>query len=114
MTNRETIEAAVLSWDGVSDHPHRFGGREYRLGKREIGHIHGQAMVDVPLTVKVRDEVLEAGLAERHHLLPETGWVSIYLRSPDDVQHAIQVLERSYALARKQADDRVARAQPTV
>ncbi len=28
-------------WPGVTAHPHRFGGMEYRLGKRELGHIHG-------------------------------------------------------------------------
>jgi hypothetical protein len=28
---RERITQAVLSWEGVTAHPHRFGGTEYRL-----------------------------------------------------------------------------------
>ncbi len=38
---QQKIHAAVSSWPGVTAHPHRFGGMEYRLGKRELGHIHG-------------------------------------------------------------------------
>ena len=110
MSYRSSIEAIVLSWDGVTAHPHRFGGREYRYFSREIGHIHGSEMVDVPLPVKVRDEVIAAGLAAPHHLLPDTGWVSIYLHGEEDVQHATQVLERSYQLALEQALGRAARA----
>jgi Family of unknown function (DUF5519) len=109
MTNQALIEEQVLSWDGISVHPHRFGGREYRLGSREIGHLHGNELVDVPLPVKVRDEVIAAGLAERHHILPDSGWISIWLRTPDDVQHALTVLERSLGLARAQAARRAER-----
>jgi hypothetical protein len=104
--NRQTIEAAVLSWQGIEAHPHRFGGREYRLGTREIGHIHGSELVDVPLPKKVREEVIAAQLAEQHHILPDSGWVSIWLRSPEDVQNAIVVLEKSYELAKIQAQQK--------
>ena len=31
------IDAALSQWDGIVALPHRFGGREYRLGDREIG-----------------------------------------------------------------------------
>lgn len=36
-----TIEQTVTSWQGVSAQSHRFGGREFNLDTREIGHIHG-------------------------------------------------------------------------
>jgi len=36
---QQKIHETVLSWSGVTAHPHRFGGTEYRLGKRELGHI---------------------------------------------------------------------------
>ena len=45
----------LASWPGVEAHPHRFGGTEYRIGKREIGHIHGDALVDIPFPTKVRE-----------------------------------------------------------
>ena len=115
MSNSQTIDAAARSWAGVSAHPHRFGGTEYRLGKREIGHIHGERLVDVPLTKKARDRAILEGKAEAHHLLPETGWVSIWLKSEKNLQDAIELLERSYATAREQVRNRQTRAAvPTV
>src|SRR5947207_8804241 len=36
MTRNEQITQTVLSWPGVTAEPHRFGGVEVRLGKREI------------------------------------------------------------------------------
>jgi hypothetical protein len=72
------------------------------LGTREIGHIHGDHMVDIPFPTKVRAELVAAGQAEPHHLLPESGWISFYLRAPEDVARAIGLFERAYALARLQ------------
>jgi predicted DNA-binding protein (MmcQ/YjbR family) len=99
---QERITKTVLSWDGVTAHPHRFGGTEYRLGRREIGHIHGDRLVDIPFPKKVRDEVVAAGRAEPHHILPESGWVSFYINDDEDVERAIRLLEESRELAVKQ------------
>ncbi len=101
------IDAAVSGWDGITASPHRFGGREYRLGDREIGHVHGDTLVDIPFPTKVRHEIVEAGLAEPHHVLPQSGWVSFYIRRPEDVERAVALLRRSYDLAAQ----RRARAQ---
>ncbi len=99
---RAQITEAVTGWPGVSAHPHRFGGTEYRVGKREIGHVHGDHLVDIPFPAKVRAEVMAAGRAERHHILPDSGWVSFYLREADDVERAIERLRQSCDLAVKQ------------
>lgn len=96
------IEERVLAWPGVEAHPHRFGGVEYRLGNREVGHIHGDHMLDIAFPKRVREELVAAGLALPHHLLPQSGWVSFYLREEGDVEHAINLLARSYELALEQ------------
>jgi hypothetical protein len=96
---QNSITQALLTWEEVRVAPHRFGGVEYRLGSRELGHIHGDHMVDIPFPRKVRDEVVASGQASPHHLLPETGWVSLYLRQPGDVDIAIDLLQRSYQIA---------------
>jgi len=98
----ERIDDVVSGWDGITGHPHRFGGREYRLGDREIGHVHGDALVDIPFPTKVRNEIVQAGLAEPHHVLPHTGWVSFYIREAVDVDRAVALLRRSYDLAVQQ------------
>ena len=99
---QEAITRAVTAWEGVTVQPHRFGGVEYGIGKREIGHIHGDHLVDIPFPKKVRDEIVLAGRAQAHHILPESGWVSFYLRQPADVDQAISLLAESYQIARKQ------------
>lgn len=98
----ETIHKAVLIWEGVTAHPHRFGGTEYRLGKREIGHIHGDYLVDIPFPTKIRDELVASGRAEPHHILPESGWISFYLRETADIERAVDLLHLSFDLATKQ------------
>ena len=98
----EKIKQAVLAWEFTEAHAHRFGGVEFRIGKRELGHVHGDFLVDIPFPKKVRDEIVLAGEAEPHHVLPESGWVSFYIRSPEDVGRAVRLLRRSYELALKQ------------
>jgi len=61
---RVQITKAVLDWQGVEAHPHRFGGIEFRLGNQEIGHVHGDFLVDIPFPSRVRQEVVAAGLAQ--------------------------------------------------
>jgi hypothetical protein len=103
----DAIKATVSGWEGITTHPHRFGGTEYRLADREIGHVHGDGLVDIPFPTKVRNELVAAGRALPHHVLPESGWVSFYIREPEDVEKAIALLRRSYDLAL----DQKARAQ---
>ncbi len=105
----ERIRQAVSAWPGISSHPHRFGGTEYQLGRREIGHVHGDSLVDIPFPKKVRDEIVAAGRAQPHHVLPESGWVSVYLREAGDVERAIDLLRLSFELALKQKS----RAEPS-
>lgn len=96
---QKTIRDAVTQWPDVTAARHRFGGIEFRIGKREIGHVHGDTLVDIPFPKPVHDELVAAGLADPHHVLPESGWISRYLREPDDVARAITLLRRSYDLA---------------
>lgn len=101
------IEGAVLAWPGVTAKIHRFGGTEFtmntRLGRREIGHLHGHGLLDIPFTRSLRDEAVQSGRALPHHIFPHSAWVSVYLRSEEDVQNAVELLRRNYE--RWQAQD---------
>ena len=96
------IHEAMMKCKDVSVGEHRFGGIEYKLGKREIGHVHGDHLVDIPFPIKIRNEIVESGEAQRHHILPDSGWVSVYLNKEEDVDRAINLLRRSYEIAVKQ------------
>jgi hypothetical protein len=93
------IHAALQALPGITSQPHRFGGTEYNLGRREIGHVHGDSLVDIPFPKKLRNELVSAGRAEPHHVLPDSGWVSIHLRRAQDVERAIDLLRLSFDLA---------------
>lgn len=62
MTDHTKLDRQVLSWPGITSHEHAFGGREDRLGQREIGHYHDDlALADIPFSRKVRDDAPRAG-----------------------------------------------------
>lgn len=87
---------AVSGWPGVSAGPHRFGGTEFLVDGREIGHIHEWGLLDVPLVRPLGDAVVEAGVMGRHHILPNSGWVTTVMEDGDDLRIAIKVLRLSY------------------
>lgn len=91
----DRIRAEVASWDGVEVGPHRFGGIEFRLGRRELGHLHGDRIADLPFPRRVRDELIAAGRALPHHVLPDTGWVTVAVRA-DDIDDVIELFRLSY------------------
>ncbi len=94
------VEAAALAWPGITVKVHRFGGTEFTLstgrGRCEIGHLHGNGLLDIPFPPALRDEVVRAGQARPHHIFPRSGWVSFYIRSEADAPDAVALLRRSY------------------
>jgi Family of unknown function (DUF5519) len=90
---RARIEEEVGSWEGVTVKPHRFGGVEFVLGKRELGHLHS-TWADLPFTRRIREMLLETGRAEPHRA-GVNGWVS----HPLD-EDAIELFRLSYERAR--------------
>lgn len=93
------IEEVVGSWDGVEVAPHRFGGIEFRLGRRELGHLHGDRIADLPFPRRVRDELVAAGRARPHHVLPETGWVTVPIGGAGGADRVIELFRLSYERA---------------
>ena len=104
------IRSEVASWEGVSVHPHRFGGLEFRLGARQLGHLHGERWVDLPFPRKIRDMLVETGRASPHHVLPHTGWVSRRIAGEEDVLEVIELFRLSYERAQVAAKVREAQS----
>ena len=96
MWTSKKLEQAVSAWPGVSAHAHRFGGREFLFGKAEVGHVHIGGTVDIPFTRAIRNALLEEGLAEEHHWVPNSGWITFRIRSDKDFDHALWLLRLSY------------------
>ena len=104
----ERITAAVIAWPGVEKAPHRFGGIEFRIGRRELGHLHGDVLADLPFPRAIRDELVAAGRVSPHRVLPDSGWVSFRIGPSDDVTTAVELFRLAYDRA---SADRGARAE---
>jgi Family of unknown function (DUF5519) len=96
---KERVTGAVSSWEGITLAPHRFGGTAFMLGKRELGHIHGDHLIDIPFPKPIRDELVSSGQAEPHHILPNSGWISFFLHTEADIDRAIDLMRKSFELA---------------
>ena len=104
----ERIAAEVSAWPGVETHPHRFGGLEFRLGRRELGHLHGDRFADIPLPRRVRDEVIATGRARPHHLLPDSGWVTVPMGGDEEsARVVVELLRLGYDRGVAQRERRV-------
>jgi hypothetical protein len=93
----ERIKKEILSWPHVTAGPHQFGGIEFRLNKRELGHIHGDRLADLPFPMNIRNELVNSGRVSPHHVLPQSGWVSYWIETgEEDVPAVIELFRMRY------------------
>jgi hypothetical protein len=108
------INAAVGSWPEVDVGVHRFGGVEFRVGRRELGHLHGDSHADIAFPRKVRDELVAGGRALPHRAIPDSGWITVPIDSEDGVERAIELFRMAYDRAgAAKARSESARSSPT-
>ncbi len=92
----QRIADIVGAWEGVTVQRHRFGGVEFRVRQRQIGHIHGDRMADLLFSLRERRLLVSSGSAYPHHILPGTGWVSFPIRSVHDIPAVISLMRQNY------------------
>jgi hypothetical protein len=93
----EKIKKEILSWPNVTAEQHKFGGIEFRLNKRELGHIHGDRLADLPFPMKTRNELVSSGRVSPHHVMPQSGWVSYWIeKGEEDVVAIIGLFRLRY------------------
>ena len=96
----QTIEKTLLRWPGVTTRLHKFGGIEFavetRQGYREIGHLHGTGLLDIPFSKQLHDEVIATNTAIPHHIFPESHWVSFHIETDANMENALKLLHLNY------------------
>jgi hypothetical protein len=90
------IQREVSSWPGVTVDVYRGGMVFFHVGRREIGHLHGNRMADLPFPVRIREELVATGKADFHYLHPKTGWVTYYIRTEQDVQRVVELFRLNF------------------
>jgi hypothetical protein len=95
----ERIIAEALSWPGVYRETGQLGAVALRIGRHELGHLHGDAVADVPLAPTLQDQLREDGVVQDHELRRDSGWVTVPLGSEEDVRRALALLRVNYQRA---------------
>jgi hypothetical protein len=96
----ESVIQAVSSWEGVTVLEHSRGGVEFRGGRRELGHLHDFGRIaDLPFPRRLRDELIAEGRARPHHVLPNSGWVTVPMRTASEVEGVIELFRQNYERA---------------
>ena len=89
----EEIKKEILSRPNVTAEQHKFGEIEFRLNEREMGHIHGDRLTDLPFPMKIRNELVNSGRVSPH-LMPRSGWIE--KGEQEDVAAIIELLRLRY------------------
>jgi hypothetical protein len=99
----EQITAEVTSWPGVHAGPGDRGEFSFKLGRREIGHLHGDRVAHFGFPRDVGAELREQGRVGPHPVFPEKlAWGARQIETEDDVRDVIALMRLNYdrAIAR--------------
>ena len=99
-TASERITAEVTSWPGVTAGTGERGEFGFRVGRREIGHLHGDRVLHIGFPKAVWHELHDAGRIDYHPVFPgKPGYASRALATEADVEDAIALIRLNYERA---------------
>ena len=106
MTASERITQEVGGWDGVEAGPGRRGEFAFRLGHRELGHLHGDHAAHFSFPHDRWEELAAEGRIVEHPVFPgKHGPAARRIEDESDVDDVIALMRINYeaALARGSA-----------
>src|ERR1044071_10168451 len=71
MTASQQITSEVTSWDGVEAGPGRRGEFAFKVGRREIGHLHGDHAAHFSFPKAVWADLYASGRIVHHPVFPD-------------------------------------------
>jgi hypothetical protein len=93
----EAIVAEVTSWPGMEAVTGQRGELSLRLGRREIGHLHGDRVMHAGFPKAVWHELHDEGRIDFHPVFPgKPGYASRLIEDADDVRDVIALLRLNY------------------
>ena len=96
-TASEHITAAATSWPGVAAGIGTRGEYGFRVGRREIGHLHGDHVAHFGFPKDVWQELFDQGRIEYHPVFPgKPGYGARRIENEDDVRDVIALLRLNY------------------
>jgi hypothetical protein len=97
MTPSTHITEAVTSWPGVKAGPGSRGEHAFTVGRRQIGHLHGDRSAHFSFPKQVWRELFEQGRITEHPVFPgKEGPAARRIESDADVDDVIALLRLNY------------------
>jgi hypothetical protein len=97
VTASEQIIEEVTSWPGIEAGPGRRGELSFRLGRREIGHLHGDHAAHFAFPKHVWAELRQQGRIVPHPVFPDReGPAARRIENQADVRDVIALLRLNY------------------
>ena len=90
------IVQEVTAWPGIATETGDFGETDFVVHGRSIGHVHGGRQADIPYPRRIRDELVTAGRTGPHHVHPDSGWTTLYIRNDQDARTTTELLRLNY------------------
>jgi hypothetical protein len=94
-TASQRITAEVTSWPGVEAGPGSRGEFGFTIGRRPLGHLHGDHVAHFGFPRQVWSELMEQGRVTNHPI-DHPGWAAKRIESDDDVTDVIALLRLNY------------------
>jgi hypothetical protein len=96
-TASERITEEVTSWPGVEAGPGSRGEFAFTVGRRELGHLHGDHAAHFSFPKGVWAELFEQERIDYHPVFPgRQGFASRRIETDDDVQDVIALMRLNY------------------
>jgi Family of unknown function (DUF5519) len=93
----EQITAEVTAWPGVTAGYGSRGEFAFRLGRREVGHIHGDHAAHFFFPKDVWDELAAAGRITHHPVFPDRrGPAARRIETAEDVRDVVALMRLNY------------------
>jgi hypothetical protein len=93
----QVITDEVTSWPGMGAERGSRGELSLKLGRREIGHLHGDHALHLGFPKVVWHELHDQGRIDYHPVFPgKPGYAARRIESDDDVRDAIALLRINY------------------
>jgi Luciferase len=96
-TASEWITDEVTSWPGVEAGPGRRGEFAFKLGPRQLGHLHGDHAAHLSFPKEVWQQLYDQGRVDYHPVFPgKPGHASRRIENDDDVRDVITMIRMNY------------------
>jgi luciferase-like monooxygenase len=96
-TASQQITEEVTSWPGVEAGPGRRGEFAFTVGRREIGHLHGDRAAHFGFPKEVGTQLREEGRVGPHPVAPhKPAWAARRIETEEDVRDVIALMRLNY------------------